>query len=106
MMERIAVPYRLGTDNLCHYEDDVEWKDGKCTVTRHEEPVRMDDIVLVCSDYGPDGPEKEHVGELAGVMYGQDGFIDHIVLWDSDGNGKMVSVFMDGVFYKPKEERC
>lgn len=101
-MGGIPVPYRLGSDRFCQYEDDVEWQDGNCKVTRHEGPVRMGDMVSVVSDYGPNGAEVEHVGELAGVTYGQDGFLDSVTLWDEDGNGKLVSVFADGVFYKPK----
>lgn len=103
-MDGIPIPYRLGDDRLCQYEDEFEQRDGKFEVIRHEGPVRMGDMVSVFSDCGPYGGEVEHVGELAGVAYGQDGFLDSVMLWDEDGNGRLVSVLADGVFYKPKGE--
>ena len=102
-MEGIPIPYRLGDDRACQYEDEFEWRGGKLEVVSYDGPVRMGDTVSVISDCGPCGGEVEHVGELAGVTYGQDGFLESVTLWDEDGNGRLVSVFADGVFYKPKE---
>lgn len=73
------VPYRLGESGVCVYEDS-------------DEPVLMGDMVTVFYGYGPDGDEHTATGELSGVTYGQDGFIDEVELYDGDGNAHRYGV--------------
>ena len=85
------IPYRLGGKDMCNYEN------------APDELVCMGDVIEVCTYTGPDGPEGVAVGELAGVSYGQDGFIDQVMLYDKDGHGHIAAWFADGVFWKHEE---
>lgn len=91
-MERIKVPYRLGTDRFCTYENEHEGEE--------EQPVYMGDIVSTVVSVGPDGSEIESVGELAGVTYSQDGFIDEVLIYDESGSAHRMPMLCDGVFYR------
>lgn len=89
---RLPIPYRLSESNMCKYEN------------ARDECVLMGDMIEVCTCWGSDGGEHYAVGELAGVAYGQDGFIDQLMLYDRDGSGHVVAWFSDGVFWKHGEE--
>ena len=82
------IPYRLAEPELCNYED------------APDECVRMGDYVTVFGGYGPDGGELESTGELWGVTYGHDGFIDEVELMDEYGDGHRRAFPCEGVFYK------
>lgn len=81
------IPYRLGESEICSYEGA-----GEC--------VCMGDYVTVFGGYGPDGGELESTGELWGVAYGHDGFIEEVELLDEYGNGHRRTFPCEGVFYK------
>ena len=91
-MERIKIPYRLGTSQFCTYETEHEGEE--------EQFVHMGDIVSIVVTIGPDGAEIESIGELAGVTYSQDGFIDEVLLYDEQSYSYRVPVLCEGVFYK------
>lgn len=91
-MERIKVPYKLGTDQFCTYEVEQEGEE--------EQFVRMGDIVTIIVTIGPDGVEVESTGELAGVTYSQDGFINEVLLYDESSYSYRVPMLCEGVFYK------
>lgn len=102
-MSGIPIPYRLGDDCMCRFEDDfVVGNHGTWQVVEHPEPVRMGDMVEISVSYGPNGAEDVHAGELAGVGYGQDGFIEQVWLYDEAGDGHCHAFNCEGVFYKPK----
>lgn len=83
----VLIPYRLGGDRSCVYEED-----GK--------PVRMGGVVNVVTEswFG----EIEHSGELIGVSYSQDGFISSISL--ANGDDRTIDIPCDGTFYRPDKE--
>ena len=87
-MTAIRVPYRLGTDHFCEYEDDGS-------------PVLMGDMVTVPAfDY--DGSSCEESGELCSVRYAESGFIVCVSLYRKreDGFEKAHDVLCEGVFYR------
>ena len=82
------IPYRLGTDHYCTYEDDGSY-------------VRMGDMIWHVYDT-PFG-EIELKGELCAVRYGEDGFIDALSVY-VEGEERNVDLPCDGVFYRKVEE--
>lgn len=91
-MERIRVPYRLGTNNFCEYEDDGS-------------PVLMGDMVTVpVFDY--DGSDHEESGELVSVRYAESGFIVRVSLYSEreDGFERARDVLCEGVFYRMEDD--
>mgnify|MGYP007048984910 CR=1 FL=1 len=81
---RVRIPYRLGTDNYCVYEEDG----GE---------VCMGDTVAVCSDtYNGD---VEHSGKLIYVTYEWHGYIDSVIL-ETDLDSETIECSCDGVFYR------
>lgn len=81
---RVRIPYRLGTDNYCEYEEDG----GE---------VCMGDMVTVCSETY--NSEVEHSGKLLYVTYEWHGYIDSVIL-EPDLDSKAVECPCDGVFYR------
>ena len=91
-MERIRVPYRLGTDHFCKYEDDGS-------------PVLMGDMVtVVVPTY--DGTDCEESGELSSVRYGGDGFIQCVSLYRKVASGFEMErdVLCEDVFYRMESD--
>lgn len=80
------IPYRLGTDHYCTYEDDCSY-------------VRMGDMIWHVYDT-PFG-EIELKGELCSVRYGEGGFIDDISVYVA-GKEMNYDVPCEGVFYRMK----
>lgn len=85
---RVRVPYRLGTDNYCVYEEDG----GE---------VCMGDMVTVC--YETYNSEVEHSGKLLYVTYEWLGCIDSVIL-ETDLDSEPVECSCDGVFYRMEDE--
>ena len=82
----MRIPYRLGTDQYCEFENCDEY-------------VRMGDTVEVCEDCY-DG-QFLYTGKLLYVEYGSNGFISFVRICPSDEN-ECVCVDCEGVFYKPE----
>lgn len=80
------IPYRLGTDHYCTYEDDGSY-------------VRIGDMISHLYDT-PFG-EIELKGELCSVRYGEGGFIDTISVYVA-GKEMNYDVPCEGVFYRMK----
>ena len=80
------IPYRLGTDHYCTYEDEGE-----------EAYVRMGDMVSHVYDMPYGGVEID--GELCSVRYGEDGFIDAVSVYVA-GEDRDFDCPCDGVFYR------
>lgn len=83
------IPYRLGTDNYCKFENCDEY-------------VRMGDLVEVGEDRY-DGPVL-YTGELLYVEYGNDGFISLVSITSQSDEYECINVDCDGVFFKPESE--
>ena len=87
---RVRIPYRLGTDNYCVYEEDG----GE---------VHMGDMVTVVYDtrFG----QSECGGELLYVKYDWEGYIDSVTLFPS-GDNCVIDVYCPGdmVFYRMEDE--
>lgn len=83
------IPYCLGTDHYCVFEDCDEY-------------VRMGDTVEVCEDRY-DG-QISYTGELLYVEYGSDGFISLVRIACPSDESECVCVDCDGVFFKPEKE--
>lgn len=81
------VPYRLGTDHYCVFENDDEF-------------VHMGDMVEMVAEIPPDGKEVVYAGELCSVEYGSDGFITSVSMVDPLNEYDTVFVPCEGVFYK------
>lgn len=81
------IPYRLGTDHYCVFEDCDEY-------------VHMGDTVEVCEDRY-DG-QFSCTGELLYVEYGSDGFISFVRIDSPSDESECVCVDCDGIFYKPE----
>ena len=84
------IPYRLGTDHYCTYEDESE-----------ESYVRMGDMISHVYDT-PFG-EVEIDGELCSVCYGEEGFIDAVSVY-VEGEDRAFDCLCDGVFYRKVED--
>lgn len=82
------IPYRLGTDHYCTYEDDGSY-------------VRMGDMVSHVYDMPYGGVEID--GELCSVRYGEDGFIDAVSVYVA-GEDRDFDCPCDGVFYRKVED--
>lgn len=78
------IPYRLGTDHYCTYEDDGSY-------------VRMGDMI----SHVYDTPFGAFVmdGELCSVRYGEGGFIDAVSVYE-EGEEMDYDVPCEGVFYR------
>lgn len=88
------IPYRLGTDHYCTYEEDGSY-------------VRMGDMVTLCWDdwIGGTYQERESSGELLEVSYDEDGFISQVTLlveeWEGrEGEGRCLVCPCDGTFHR------
>lgn len=81
------IPYRLGTDHYCTYENEGE-----------DSYVRMGDMISYhyCN---PPFTETELNGELCSVRYGEGGFIDAISVY-VEGKEMNYDVPCEGVFYR------
>lgn len=89
MTEMATIPYSLKDATvLASFEDDGQ-------------PVHMGDMVSI-TVFGR--LEDEHMvsGELGGVHYGNDGFIDSVSLWRGD-DWYLPDVPCEGIFFRPKE---
>lgn len=82
------IPYRLGTDHYCEFEDDGGF-------------VHMGDTVEVCEDCY-DG-QFSCTGKLLYVEYGSDGFITLVRVSCPSDENDCVCVDCDGVFFKPEK---
>ena len=82
------IPYRLGTDHYCEFEDDGGF-------------VHMGDMVEVCENRY-DG-QFSCTGELLYVEYVSDGFISLVRIARSSDDDECVCVDCDGVFFKPEK---
>lgn len=82
------IPYRLGTDHYCEFEDDGGF-------------VHMGDTVEVCEDRY-DG-QFSCAGKLLYVEYGSDGFISLVRISCPSDENDCVCVDCDGVFFKPEK---
>lgn len=88
------IPYRLGTDHYCTYEDDGSY-------------VRMGDMIshFYETPFSEVGSVRyvgvEIDGELCSVRYGEGGFIDTISVYVA-GEGMDYDVPCEGVFYRMK----
>lgn len=82
------IPYRLGTDQFCEFEED------RCE-------VRMGDMVTMCWDSYAGGTyqEFECSGELISVRYDWNGFIDSVAVLP-DRDSEEVECPCEGVFYR------
>lgn len=78
------IPYRLGTNHYCKFED-------------RDEYVRMGDLVEV-SEYTYDGDGNIYSGRLCGVKYNCNGFITEITLSDIYEDSDF-DIEFDGIFY-------
>ena len=82
------IPYRLGTDHYCVFED-------------RDEYVRMGDLVLVfeyVNDYDGNTCGDIYSGRLRGVKYNYIGFISEVTLSDTDDDTDF-DIEFDGIFY-------
>ena len=84
---RVRIPYKLGTDHFCEYEEDA----GE---------VCMGDMVTVCSDTY--SGEVEHSGKLLYVTYEWLGYIDSVIL-APDLDSETIECSCDGVFYRMED---
>lgn len=84
------IPYRLGTDHYCTYEDEGD-----------EICVRMGD--MISHFYGTPFGEIEIDGELCAVRYGEDGFIDAVSVY-VEGEDRAFDCPCDSVFYRKAED--
>lgn len=84
------IPYRLGTDHYCVYEDDESY-------------VRMGDMV----SFTVDTPfsESEFSGELCSVRYDGSGFIDAASVYVF-GEDRIFDIQCNGVFYRMEDENA
>ncbi len=82
------IPYRLGTDHYCEFEDGGGF-------------VHMGDTVEVCEDCY-DG-QFSCTGKLLYVEYGSDGFITLVRISCPSDENDCVCVDCDGVFFKPEK---
>ena len=82
------IPYRLGTDHYCTYEDDGSY-------------VRMGD--MISHFYETPFSEVGIDGELCSVRYGEDGFIDAVSVY-VEGEERDFDCPCEGVFYRMKED--
>ena len=82
------IPYRLGTDQFCEFEEDGSY-------------VHMGDMVSCYLDT-PFG-EVEIGGELCAVCYGEDGFIDYVSVYVG-GKERGFDCPNDGVFFRMEED--
>lgn len=80
------IPYRLGTDHYCTYEDDESY-------------VHMGD--MICHVYDTPFGELECNGELCTVRYDEGGFINAVSVYVS-GKEMVYDVPCDGAFYRMK----
>ena len=95
---RVRIPYRLGTDQFCEYEEDG----GE---------VCMGDMVTVRSDTYKGKVEHsdtykgkvEHSGKLIYVTYEWLGYIDSVILKQELGSGP-VECSCNVTFYRMEEE--
>lgn len=87
-MRDTRIPYRLGTDQYCEFEDCDEY-------------VHMGDLVDVCEDTY-NGDSRIFSGYLSGVSYDYDGFISEVTLSTLDKSHGF-DVAYDGVFYRAAE---
>ena len=83
------IPYRLGTDHYCVFEDDGGF-------------VHMGDTVEVCEDRY-DG-QFSCIGELLSVEYVSDGFISLVHIASPSDEDECICMDCDGVFFKPEKE--
>lgn len=88
---RVRIPYKLGTDHYCTYEDDGE-----------DSYVRMGDMVTI--GYDTRFGQSERSGELNYVKYDWEGYIDSVTLFPS-GEPCEVEVYCPGdmVFYRMED---
>lgn len=84
------IPYRLGTDHYCVYEDDESY-------------VRMGDTVSFAVDMPYS--EVEFSGELCSVRYDGDGFIDAASVY-VPGEDRIFDIPCEGVFYRMEDENA
>ena len=86
------IPYRLGTDHYCVFEDCDEY-------------VRMGDLVEV-SEYVNDSDGNIcgniYAGRLRGVKYNYSGFISEVTLFDTCEDSDF-DIEFDGIFYHATE---
>lgn len=82
------IPYCLGTDHYCEFEDCDEY-------------VHMDDFVVIYQDTYA-GDSCSFSGYLCGVRYGRGGFISEAALFTPE-KGIDFDVACDGVFYHTME---
>lgn len=86
------IPYRLGTDHYCVFED-------------RDEYVHMGDLVEV-SEYVNDGDGNMcgniYSGCLCGVKYNYNGFISEVTLLDTYEDSDF-DIESDGIFYRATE---
>lgn len=85
------IPYRLGTDHYCTYEEDGSY-------VRMGDMVTWFDYTWICGTY----EEFEHSGELCSVRYDGDGFIDMATVYE-EGEERDFDYPCDGVFHLMKE---
>lgn len=78
------IPYRLGTDHYCVYEDDESY-------------VHMGDMISCAYDTPFGGIDLN--GELCSVRYGEDGFIDAVSVYIANED-RGFDYPSDGVFYR------
>lgn len=93
------IPYRLGTDHYCTYEDDGSYvRIGDMISHFYETPFSEVGIGGVVSVRYV-GVEID--GELCSVRYGEDGFIDAVSVY-VEGEEMNFDCPCDGVFYRMK----
>ena len=85
---RVRIPYKLGTDHFCEYEEDA----GE---------VCMRDMVTVC--YETPSGEFEYSGELCFANYDWEGYISSVTLFMSREDSEGFEVPCDGVFYRMED---
>lgn len=84
----MRIPYRLGTDHYCVFEDCDEY-------------VRMGDFVAVfeyVNDYDGNTCGNIYSGSLRGVKYNYNGFISEVTLSDTYDDHDF-DIEFDGIFY-------
>ena len=84
------IPYRLGTDHYCVYEDDASY-------------VRMGDMISFGYDTPFGGIDLN--GELCSVRYEGSGFIDAASVYVF-GEDRIFDIQCDGVFYRMEDENA
>lgn len=86
------IPYRLGTDHYCEFEDDGGF-------------VHMDDLVAVfeyVNDCDDNTCGNIYSGRLCGVKYDYNGFISEVTLFNIYDDTDF-DIESDGVFYYASE---